>query len=52
MMKATKYWVEYDFAGTKPMSIKTGFKSYDEAEKWSIHNTIDGKVIAIYPEEV
>lgn len=46
MMKATEFWVAFDFAGEKPMSIQTGFKTYDEAEKWSILNTIDGKVEA------
>lgn len=46
MMKATEFWVAFDFAGEKPMSIKTGFKTYDEAERWSILNTIDGKVEA------
>lgn len=46
MMKATEWWVEFNHGS----EIKTGFKSYEEAERWSHENTIDGKVIALYPQ--
>ena len=52
MMRATSYEVDYDFFtkqdGTESfMSIKAGFKTYAEAEKWAIENTIDGKVVGV-----
>lgn len=52
MMKAIEFWVEYNFIDyedrEKPMDIKTGFKTREDAERWSHRYTLDGKVTGIY----
>lgn len=56
MLKATEYQVIYNFYmkkdGTRDcMNIKTGFKTYAEADKWSHQNTIDGRVLGVCKSE-
>ena len=37
--------VDFNFENGKCMSIKTGFKTKEDAEAWASKNTTDGKVV-------
>lgn len=45
-----KWMVEFDFYGTKPMAIKTGFDTEDEAWTWVCDHNITDFVISWYRE--
>ena len=45
-----QWMIEFDFFGNKPMAIKMGFETEDEAIDWALeHNVID-YVVSWYEE--
>lgn len=46
-----KEWmIEFDFFGNKPMAIKMGFKTEDEAVDWALEHNVTDWVASWYEE--